>query len=150
MGGPNVFSAGDGELQEAAERAVAFHGHLGPYVVLGARMGLLAKKILGFEGHFDVKVRAYVGREPPVSCLADGLQVSTGATLGKGNIELEPTGDEPPRAAFESGRRRVTISLAPRALELAEGLEDRDAAAEAGRRALAMAEEELFTVVEGD
>ena len=130
------------------DNAVNFHGHLGPYVVLGVRMGLLAKARLGFHGHFDGKVKAYVGEGPPVSCLADGLQVSTGATLGKGNIEIGPLEGGPPRATFEAGGRTIEIALTGRVLELTESLDGREAAAEAGREVISMADEDLFVLRE--
>ncbi|MFH1578148.1 MAG: formylmethanofuran dehydrogenase subunit E family protein [Candidatus Omnitrophota bacterium] len=67
--------------------AIKFHGHLGPYLVLGILAGGLAVKRLKCKRYFGlyVKVRG-VGKKPR-SCLIDGLQLSTGATYGKGNIE---------------------------------------------------------------
>jgi hypothetical protein len=67
-------------------RAVEFHGHLGPYLICGVKMGLLALKLLGSRGYRGLTVTAETGVTPPVSCLVDGLQVATGCTLGKGNI----------------------------------------------------------------
>jgi len=32
------------------------------------------------------------GTTPPLSCLVDGIQISTGCTMGKGNISTEPSG----------------------------------------------------------
>jgi len=64
-----------------------FHGHLGPYVVLGYRMGLIANDKLG-EDPFCKNAIVYTGNSPPISCLVDGIQLSSGCTLGKGNIEV--------------------------------------------------------------
>ncbi|MCW4020684.1 MAG: formylmethanofuran dehydrogenase subunit E family protein [Candidatus Bathyarchaeota archaeon] len=68
--------------------AVRFHGHLGAFLVLGLKAGLFANKVLG-KDHF--KTRAVVETEPfpPCSCVVDGVQIATGCTLGKGNIELK-------------------------------------------------------------
>jgi formylmethanofuran dehydrogenase subunit E len=67
--------------------AVQFHGHLGPWATAGLRMGMAARKAAGAEGYFDLAVecRGPLVR-PPKSCFLDGLQVSTGATLGKRNL----------------------------------------------------------------
>ncbi|MCK9603880.1 MAG: formylmethanofuran dehydrogenase subunit E family protein [Candidatus Omnitrophica bacterium] len=69
------------------QRAVDFHGHLGPYLVLGLLMGKLAVNELGAKRHFGLKVIVKGANEKPKSCLIDGLQLSTGCTYGKGNIQ---------------------------------------------------------------
>lgn len=63
-----------------------FHGHLGPWLALGIRVGSEGLRRVGAQGHFDVRVEATILLEVPVSCLLDGLQWSTGATLGKRNL----------------------------------------------------------------
>jgi formylmethanofuran dehydrogenase subunit E len=70
------------------EALESFHGHLGPYVVIGAKMGDEAAARLGFKKHFGVRVAVECEDHPPQSCLVDGLQVATGATYGKRNIVL--------------------------------------------------------------
>lgn len=69
------------------KKAVEFHGHLGPYLVLGLLMGKLAVSLLKCKKHFGIKVLVTGATEKPKSCLIDGLQLSTGCTYGKGNIE---------------------------------------------------------------
>lgn len=66
--------------------AVRFHGHLGPYLVLGLLAGELALKKLKTKKYFGLRVKVYGANKRPRSCLIDGLQLSTGATYGKGNI----------------------------------------------------------------
>ena len=67
--------------------AVKFHGHLGPYLVLGLMAGDLALKKIKAGKHFGIKVLVQGANKKPKSCLVDGLQLSTGATYGKGNIK---------------------------------------------------------------
>ena len=67
--------------------AVKFHGHLGPYLVLGILAGEFALKRLRCKKYFDLEVRVWGTNQKPKSCLIDGLQLSTGATYGKGNIQ---------------------------------------------------------------
>lgn len=68
------------------KEAEKFHGHLGPYLMLGILAGELAIKKLGCRKHFGLEVRVWGAHKKPKSCLIDGLQLSTGATYGKGNI----------------------------------------------------------------
>jgi len=67
--------------------AAQFHGHIGPWAAAGARLGMAGVRAVGAKGYFDVKV-TYEGPfvKPPQSCFIDGLQVATGATLGKQNL----------------------------------------------------------------
>jgi formylmethanofuran dehydrogenase subunit E len=67
-------------------QAVNFHGHLGPYLILGVLAGELAIKKLRCKRYFGVMVKVWGADKKPKSCLIDGLQLSTGATYGKGNI----------------------------------------------------------------
>lgn len=73
------------------EAAKAFHGHLGPYLALGLRLGEFALSVLKAKKHFGIKVTVHCPPQPPPSCMVDGLQISTGATYGKRNIELVPS-----------------------------------------------------------
>jgi len=68
------------------KEAVRFHGHLGPYLVLGLLAGESALKKLGSKKYFGLEVKVWGATQKPKSCLIDGLQLSTGATYGKGNI----------------------------------------------------------------
>ena len=67
--------------------AAQFHGHLGPWAAAGIRLGMAAREAVGARGHFDIEVTCEGPlAKPPRSCLLDGLQVATGATLGKRNL----------------------------------------------------------------
>lgn len=85
------------------------HRHLGIYSIVGAKMGIYAREKL--TAPLDsLKVVSMAGNRPPVSCLNDGLQVSTGASLGRGTIEID---DSSPRAAatFIYNDRKLTLKL---------------------------------------
>ncbi len=86
-----------------------FHGHVGPYVVLGYRMGQLASEQLGSSA-FDKTVTVYTGTKPSLSCLIDGIQIGSGCTLGKGTVEVV---DEKVAKAVFKGKveGEVTITL---------------------------------------
>lgn len=91
--------------------AVDFHGHLGPYLVLGMRMGDLALKKLRSKRHFGIEAIVSGATEKPKSCLIDGIQVSAGCTYGKGNI-VKKAG-EAISAVFKNleSNRKLKVSL---------------------------------------
>jgi pyrimidine-specific ribonucleoside hydrolase len=86
------------------------HGHLGIYAIVGVKMGLRAREFFNI-GIDDISVVSYAGRMPPVSCMNDGLQVSTGGTLGHGLIYLADNSRATPKAVFSFGDRTVVIRL---------------------------------------
>jgi inosine-uridine nucleoside N-ribohydrolase/formylmethanofuran dehydrogenase subunit E len=87
-----------------------FHGHLGVFSIVGAKMGIRARELFG-AGPDMLDVVTYAGSKPPYSCLNDGLQVSTGATLGMGTIHLAADSVPRPSAVFTYRDRSVRISL---------------------------------------
>ncbi|MCM8780407.1 MAG: formylmethanofuran dehydrogenase subunit E family protein [Candidatus Omnitrophica bacterium] len=72
------------------KEAERFHGHVGPYLILGILAGELAINKLNFKRYFDLEVKVSGVDKKPKSCIIDGLQLSTGATYGKGNIYKMP------------------------------------------------------------
>jgi len=72
------------------EAAKAFHGHLGPNLVIGIKMGNHAMARLAARPHFGLRVEVECPPCPPVSCVMDGLQLATGCTMGKANLALRP------------------------------------------------------------
>jgi len=86
-----------------------FHRHLGIYSIVGAKMGIRAREIL--ETPFDeLKVISITGKSPPLSCMNDGLQAATGASLGRGAIEVL---EQNPKAAaiFIYGNKKLTLEI---------------------------------------
>ena len=75
-------------IEDLIPIASHFHGHLGPFLVLGLKAGLTAIKHLG-KDPFHMKVIVTTEGAPPTSCFIDGIQLSTGCTLGKMNIEAK-------------------------------------------------------------
>lgn len=100
-----VKKYGKSELLEAA---AAFHGHVGPYLVLGLKAGELANKVLGSDP-FEMKAEVYCPPGPPKSCIVDGIQFSTGCTMGKGNIAMHAS--EGIRVVFTKGKKSLQVSL---------------------------------------
>lgn len=94
------------EEEQTLKEAKKFHGHLGPYLALGLKAGLLARERLHAE-HKRLSVRVTLKLERPVSCFLDGIQVSSGCTLGKGNITAKD--GEGITASFTAEDSKVTL-----------------------------------------
>jgi formylmethanofuran dehydrogenase subunit E len=70
-------------------QVVQLHGHLGPWVVAGARLGMTGANAVEAKGHFDARVTCEGPfAKPPQSCFLDGVQLGSGATLGKRTIQV--------------------------------------------------------------
>ncbi len=80
--------------------------------ILGARLGLVAHGLLSLPPGARLRAR-YEHR----TCALDGIQVTTGCTLGNGNIEVADGGRHRLLLAAEAGRPRALVELTPWALE---------------------------------
>lgn len=88
------------------------HGHLGIYAIIGVKMGVRATELL-HTGIDDIRVMSFAGKMPPVSCMNDGLQVSTGGTVGHGLFSVSGEKDIRPAAAFSFKGKEVYMQLKP-------------------------------------
>jgi len=86
------------DIDALVECGAALHGHFGPFLVLGIRMGLQALSLLKHPGYFGLRAESEAGSTPPLSCLNDGVQVGSGCTTGKGNLAI--VGNDQPRVRF--------------------------------------------------
>ena len=148
------------------EAVVQFHGHLGPSIIAGARLGMAGLRAVDAKGYFDVDV-ACEGpfAKPPQSCFLDGLQVGTGATLGKRNLQYVDAKEIVVRVKNTTSGATAEIRPSARLLELLGLLQTQektqtDAEAKGAahqhaemqrieaiaRKIAEMPEEELFTV----
>lgn len=78
-------------MDEILKKIKDFHGHIGPFAVIGYKMGIIANNYLGSEP-FVKKVTVWTGTTPPISCIIDGIQISSGCTLGAGKISIKSDG----------------------------------------------------------
>lgn len=91
-----------------------FHGHRCPMSTMGARLGSAAMAALGVTKSDQFLVR---GVYTAKNCALDGIQYVSGCTLGNGNIELEDKGVPSFTLARRDGRKCVTASASPAAIE---------------------------------
>ena len=104
------------------KQAADFHGHLGPYLILGIIAGELALKKLGCKKFFGLEVNVRGANKKPKSCLVDGLQLSTGATYGKGNIKKISGNSIQITVCNLENKREVKIELKKWLIEVLSGL----------------------------
>ena len=90
-------------MNETLKRIEQFHGHIGPYAIIGYKMGKIANQHLG-EAPFSKHAIVCTGTSPPISCIIDGIQLSSGCTLGTGKITVRNEGI--PKARFTNNERR--------------------------------------------
>lgn len=77
------------ELGDILEKAVDFHGHLGPFLVLGVRMGLLGiRELEAKKGNPKLRVTVMTKPSVPFSCVIDGIQAATKCTIGNRKLRL--------------------------------------------------------------
>jgi len=79
------------EFASLIKKATDFHGHLGPFLVIGVRIGSLAKRVLNTSASESsgFQVSAKLPLFTPFSCVIDGIQVTTQCTVGNQKLRVE-------------------------------------------------------------
>jgi len=88
------------------------HGHTGIYSIIGAKMGIRACEYFNV-GVNNLIATSYLGNLPPLSCFNDGIQISTGATIGQGLITVSDTVIPLPTVIFAFNKQRIKMTLKP-------------------------------------
>lgn len=88
------------------------HGHTGIYSIIGAKMGVRAMEYFNV-GINNLYITTFAGDKPPLSCFNDGIQISTGATIGQGLITISDSVSAIPSVVAEFNGQKVHISLNP-------------------------------------
>ena len=73
------------------ERAVRFHGHICPGLMIGFRASLYAMELLDLEFSEDEETVCIVEND---SCSVDAIQAVLGCTVGKGNLLFHMRGKQ--------------------------------------------------------
>ncbi len=139
----------DPELMHAIKKAEEFHRHLGPFLVIGVRMGLIGVRKLGVKDNSEkLRVTATLRNQVPFSCVVDGIQVATKCTIG--NRKLKLIDSHGIAAEFElPHRKKTTVTVNPTIFDRFKGslLSENVSPEETQKLALmvaSMPEEELF------
>ena len=107
------------DLKELFEIGVKFHGHKCPAMPMGLRVGLAAMQALGVERAQDGQLMALVelGEDHCATCFADGVQMATGCTFGKGNIRKQHYGKFGLTLIDKKTGRAVRVSPKPEVMQ---------------------------------
>jgi formylmethanofuran dehydrogenase subunit E len=130
------------------QRVAAIHGAPGPFAVAGFRIGQRALKDLGLpEGSFDIEIRHESPAEVQWSCIADGVQASTGASPGKLNLTMRVVPREDLRTVARRKSTGATLSfrLLPSFSQRFVNL-PRERLATAGAEVLALPDDQIFSI----
>jgi len=76
------------KLNLLIKNAEELHGHLGPFLVIGVRIGEVAKEMLKVKNNGKLQVTARIPLKTPFSCILDGIQASTQCTVGNGKLQI--------------------------------------------------------------
>jgi formylmethanofuran dehydrogenase subunit E len=104
----------DQDLNEQLQFAAHLHGHFGPFLALGVRMGLYGLRELDVKkGDTELHATVMLKYVTPVSCILDGVQASTQCTVGNGRLAWRNSRDV--GAIFQLGRsmRLVEVWIRP-------------------------------------
>ncbi|MFO8234764.1 MAG: nucleoside hydrolase [Bacteroidales bacterium] len=94
---------------KAAVMTTEIHGHIGIYSIIGAKMGVRALEYFRALPE-NLHIQSYTGNKPPLSCMNDGLQVSSGCTFGNGSFKI--TGNQNlPEAVIGYKNQEIRIQL---------------------------------------
>jgi len=86
--GDNVYNRGQAP-EDWWDEIKHMHGHVGPWNVLGWRIGQAALRELDTKwGWHELDVICYVPIKTPYSCMADGLAIGTGNSIGRLDLRL--------------------------------------------------------------
>ena len=139
------------ELTSIIKKAADFHGHLGPFLTLGVRMGFIGVRELGVKGNEEMlRVTAMLKYSVPFSCVIDGIQVATKCTIGNKKLRLRSSSGIAARFELQRGEH-VTVAVDPTAFDrlknelLAENVPPEEVR-QLAQLVASMPEEELFII----
>jgi len=128
------------DLPEDLEKAISFHGHFCPGLLIGYRAAKAGLERLAADRSEDEELVAIVENN---SCAVDAVQVLTGATFGKGNLIFKDHGKQVFTFALRPSGKSLRLSL--KAGALGGGDLSRD---DKSRLLLTKSDEDLFDMDE--
>lgn len=139
------------KLDILLERAVEFHGHLGPFLVLGLRMGLVGLRKLNVKrGEKKLRVTAKLPYSIPFSCAVDGLQIATKCTMGNKKLKIKNQPGIATKLELDSKKQVIVVVNSTLFDTLKRKLHSEKVPSgevqELGRLVASMPEDELFTI----
>ncbi len=99
------------------KKAEDFHGHLGPFLVIGVRMGLGGLGRLDGTNENPLAVTASLPLRVPFSCIVDGLQITTHCTTGNQKLRLKDSPKVEAQFERKGHGKKVVVALNQTILE---------------------------------
>ncbi len=99
------------KLAAVLEKAAEFHGHLGPFLVIGVRIGLIGLKEISKHNGEQLTIDLSLPLHVPFSCIIDGLQVTTHCTVGNQKLSVRDSDSIKARFTGENNGIEVMIAL---------------------------------------
>ncbi len=139
------------ELEDILRRAIDWHGHFGPFLVLGVKMGIIGMRELEvIKGNPKLRVTVMTKPSVPFSCVIDGVQAATQCTLGNRRLRLRNS-TKSVSAKFQILEgNTVTVTLNPAKQEELKELLSKHVRSEEiekiAHNVVSMSEKELFNL----
>jgi formylmethanofuran dehydrogenase subunit E len=139
------------KIETWVKTAADFHGHLGPFLVLGVRMGLIGlRELQTNRGNMKLHATALLQCKVPFSCTIDGIQVVTQCTVGNRRLEIKNAKNRFAVRFQLNQKKKVTVALKPAKLDELKSALPKTARSykniQLARRLASLPEAELFTV----
>jgi len=115
------------KVRHTLNLAKDLHSHLGPFLVLGMRMGWVGLRELGVEkGAAELGADVCLPYRTPISCIIDGVQITTSCTVGNKRLNIKKSKSIYSKFKIKE-RNGLTVKLRPDVLtylrkELAKNL----------------------------
>ena len=136
------------EVETCLSRVLDYHGHLGPWAVIGYRLGERALRESGIPR--SSKELMVIHRCPEAvqyTCMLDGLHAATGASIGKLTLkhEVVPASELRTIVIDRAHAKRYTFTLNPELVSQILNLDHEHLISEA-KRVAGLADEKIFRV----
>ncbi len=156
VGGLSLLSGAGGQeaptahdVETCLSRVLDYHGHLGPWAVIGYRVGERALRESGLHrSSKNLVIVHYCPEAVQYTCMLDGLHAATGASIGKLTLKHEVVPADQLRTVVvdrEHGRR-YQFTVNPELVSAILNLDHQHQISEA-KSVAALADEKLFRVV---
>ncbi len=99
------------KLKSILDKATEFHGHLGPFLVIGVRIGLIGLDRIDMPKDNSLTVTASLPLRVPFSCIIDGLQVTTKCTVGNRKLSLKDSKKIQAEFVKKNDEQKIVVSL---------------------------------------
>jgi len=99
-------------LNTLLKAATDLHGHFGPFLTLGVRMGLVGlRELRAKEGDTQLHVAAMLEYALPFSCMLDGIQATTRCTVGNKRLTWKESKEFGALFQLKNSRLQVEVRV---------------------------------------